>query len=265
MEIAFYKYHGTGNDFILLDNRSGSIDLTNLQINTLCDRHFGIGGDGLIMIRESDRADFHMTYHNADGHEGSFCGNGGRCAAAFYDFLSGPVKSCSFTASDGLHTATMEKAGLPGHHKVEISFPDVTKVIEMSDGFFVDTGSPHFLLPVTDIAAIDVVKQGRKLRNDDAFKPAGTNVNFLEIKGEEIQIRTYERGVENETLSCGTGVVAAAVIFHALNKSNKKRVCVKTLGGELEVSMNHSRQRFTDIRLLGSAVRVFNGKIDIRK
>ena len=265
MEIEFYKYHGTGNDFIMIDNRQGTIDLTYLQINALCDRRFGIGADGLIMINKTEGADFHMTYYNADGHEGTFCGNGGRCAVAFYDFLTGAGENCRFTASDGLHTARTEKSDMPGHHKVEITLPDVTKVVEMSDGYFIDTGSPHFLLPVTDIAAIDVVKEGRKLRNDDAFKPAGTNVNFLEINGEEIQVRTYERGVENETLSCGTGVVAAAVVYNALTNSNKNRVSVKTLGGPLEVTMNQGKQGFTDIRLSGKAVRVFSGKTDIRR
>ena len=227
MNIQFSKYQGTGNDFVIIDNRDGSISLSNQQIAFLCDRRFGVGGDGLMLLGTAAGYDFSMTYYNADGTEGTMCGNGGRCLVQFaHD--NGIVKdNYLFIAVDGPHEATISNNGW-----VYLKMSDVHSV-ETGDHFFVtNTGSPHYVKVVEGVEKLDVFAEGKAIRYNDRFKTAGINVNFVEFQQEHLFVRTYERGVENETYSCGTGVTAAAIATH-LHKTGEHIVSIKTLGGAL--------------------------------
>lgn len=258
-EIAFHKFHGAGNDFVLIDNRTGQIRLTDGEIALCCHRHFGIGADGLILIESSDKADFAMRYFNADGKEATLCGNGSRCSVALAHHLRLIKRQCSFWASDGLHHATIEK-----HKKqdwlITIEMKDVPSVTDFQDGCFIDTGSPHFVVPCSEIDTLPVEKAGRQLRFDARF-PCGTNVDFITWKDSQLQVRTYERGVEAETLSCGTGVTAAAMICahrnHWDNGHYDIQVCTK--GGNFIVSFDKTAPHYRHIRLTGPAHRSFSG------
>ncbi len=260
MIIRFYKYQGTGNDFIILDNRSGMYNsLSTKQIAHLCNRKFGIGADGLMMMNTNEEADFEMRYFNADGNQSSMCGNGGRCMIQFAYDQGIHKMTYHFIAIDGKHEAEIDI-----HNAVRLKMIDV-KFVEISDGHAVlNTGSPHFVKHVSDMESINVVELGRSIRNEKEFIEEGINVNFVEsINEDSIYVRTYERGVEDETLSCGTGVTACA-LMSAHNERGFNRVEVKTLGGKLSVEFNKiSENQFEDIWLCGPATFVFKGEIDV--
>jgi len=259
MEIQFSKYQGTGNDFVIIDNRDGSIALSSAQIAFLCDRKFGVGSDGLIMLGTANEYDFSMAYYNADGTEGTMCGNGGRCLVQ-YAHDHGIVKeNYFFIAVDGPHEAKIESNGW-----IHLKMSDVTTV-ETGENFFVtNTGSPHYVQLVNDIKQFDVFANGKEIRYNDRFKADGVNVNFIEFHDDHLFVRTYERGVENETYSCGTGVTAAAITTH-LHKTGAHRVSIHTLGGELAVSFNNQGGgHFNHIWLQGPATFVYKGTIHLK-
>ena len=260
MKISFEKYQGTGNDFVMIDNRNLFFPSKNKTlIEKMCDRKFGIGADGLILIQKHRKADFEMLYFNADGKEGSMCGNGGRCAVAFAASLKLISNETSFMAVDGMHKAIVKK------NLVYLKMIDVNGIEKIGNDFFVNTGSPHYVRFVLDLNALDVVQEGKKIRNNKRFKKLGTNVNFVQFKKNNLVVRTYERGVEDETLSCGTGVTAAAII--AAYQSNNKalgKYKIETLGGSLSVKLTKkSSECYSDIWLQGPAQLVFKGTFSI--
>jgi len=262
MKITFYKYQGTGNDFILIDNRTGLFDSKNEQlVSFLCDRRFGIGADGLMLLEDHDKYDFTMRYYNSDGKEATMCGNGGRCIAAFA-VHTGVVKTpehFKFMAVDGLHEAEYN------YDIVSLKMTEVGDIDTKRNYTFLDTGSPHYVTFVNDNSGIDIVKEGSAVRYSDEFKPrGGTNVNFVQqIDDHTIKMRTYERGVEDETLSCGTGAVASA-ISTAIRQGYGDHFIVKIPGGELQVKfeMNDNGHPH-NIWLIGPAKFVFKGEIEI--
>jgi diaminopimelate epimerase len=258
MELSFYKYHGAGNDFVLLDNRRGEITLTTEQVACICRRHFGVGADGLMLLQSCPDADFEMVYFNADGNESTMCGNGGRCIAAFAFFLGMVKNEMIFKAIDGMHQASVMDNGL-----VALHMTDVPEITFGEDHQVLNTGSPHFVQWVADTAGVDVFHEGRAIRNRDVFQPKGINVNFVTRSGEGISIRTYERGVEDETLACGTGVTAAAIVSVG-EQTGSFRIPVKAVGGELSVSFDKKTEgTASNIVLTGNAVQVFKGSIII--
>lgn len=261
MNIEFYKYQGTGNDFILLDNREKIYDALSIaQVKGLCDRHFGIGADGLMLLNNKEGYDFEMIYFNSDGNPGSMCGNGGRCMVEFASKMGIKKKEYNFLASDGVHQAEIDL-----EKKVSLKMQDVKNVDFSLDHYVLDTGSPHYVKYVKDVAAANVVEEGGRIRRSKEFAEKGINVNFVEIvSDDQIYVRTYERGVENETLSCGTGVTAAALIS-AHNDIGFNTVEVKTKGGNLSVEFEKkSETEFTDIWLSGPVDLVFSGKIIVK-
>ena len=261
MKIEFHKYQGTGNDFILLDNRQNLYDgLTAKQVHFLCSRHFGIGADGLIMIHKSPHFDFEMKYFNADGNIGSMCGNGARCLLKFASMLGIKKDKYNFIAADGIHEAEIDLNG-----EVKLKMKDVKGVEYHYTHYILDTGSPHYVKNVRDVMQVDVVNEGRAIRNNKEFEEEGINVNFVEtLNDDTIYVRTYERGVEDETLSCGTGVVAAALIS-AHNDNGFNRVEIKTSGGKLSVEFDKvSEKEFKNIWLSGPAELVYEGEINIK-
>jgi diaminopimelate epimerase len=260
MHIQFYKYQGTGNDFVILDNRGQQYnDLSVEQINQICHRRFGIGADGLMLLNLHPDYDFEMKYYNADGRVSSMCGNGGRCLVKFaYDI--GIVRTMyKFIAIDGEHEATVDMDGT-----VALRMNDVNEVKYVNDHFILNTGSPHFVELTRDVMKLDVFEKGRAIRNSPEFKENGINVNFVEQLEEpyRIIVRTYERGVEDETYSCGTGVTAAALVCHH-NDNGFNRVEIQTLGGNLSVEYDKIGDRFQNIWLHGPAKRVFTGEMDV--
>jgi len=260
MEINFYKYQGTGNDFIMIDNRNNAVTLTNEQVAFLCHRRFGIGADGLILLESEPGFDFRMVYYNSDGNQSSMCGNGGRCITAFARQLNLITDKAKFSATDGTHEATIDENGM-----VSLKMQDVKSMEPGEDFFYLNTGSPHYVKLVEDVENYDVFNEGRKIRNSERFREAGTNVNFIEKQDEQIFVRTYERGVEDETFSCGTGVTAAALVAAVKGISSGKNSClIKTKGGTLEVSFEKVlEQNFYNIWLKGPAVLVFKGSVSI--
>ncbi|WP_200974963.1 diaminopimelate epimerase [Echinicola sp. 20G] len=257
MDLSFYKYQGTGNDFVMIDDRNEQFDHKNLElVSQLCDRKFGIGSDGLILIRNKEGFDFEMVYFNADGSQ-SMCGNGARCAVAFSKFLGIIDEHTKFLAIDGPHEASIRN-GL-----VELGMGDVHSISNADQDYFVNTGSPHHVRFVDDVEQYPVVKEGASIRYSEAYQPSGTNVNFVSTLAEdEIYVRTYERGVEDETLSCGTGVTACALVYGYQNKLN--HVKIKALGGNLSVKFAATSDgSFKDILLIGPAEQVFKGTIKI--
>jgi diaminopimelate epimerase len=254
--IHFYKYQGTGNDFVIIDNRHGKYnDLTEEQVHQFCDRRFGIGADGLMLLNEKEGYDFGMKYYNADGKEGSMCGNGGRCLIAFARKMGIIKEHLRFIAVDGPHEATMK-----GNDWVNLKMQDVDGVEMGSLYYYLNTGSPHFVQFTDDVQAVDVYEAGRQIRYNDRFAKEGTNVNFVQNTNEGIFVRTYERGVEDETYSCGTGVTAAALMTAKEEKDYV--VPVQTLGGALEVHFTKTGERsYTNIWLCGPATLVYEGEI----
>ena len=255
----FYKYQGTGNDFIILDNRNWSYTtLSTERIKALCDRRFGIGADGLMLLNTRTGFDFEMKYYNADGRESSMCGNGGRCLVKFAYDLGMHKSTYRFSAIDGVHEAEIQDDGI-----VNLKMQDVTEVKEYHGDYILNTGSPHYVKIVSDVMDIDVFQKGMDIRYSADFSMEGINVNFVEQKKpDEIIVRTYERGVEDETLSCGTGVTAAALVcFH--NEMGYNDVTVITKGGKLVVRYDRTGEDcFQNIWLCGPAMKVFEGDLE---
>lgn len=262
MNLQFHKYQGTGNDFILADNRKNEYSsLTTNQIRNLCDRRFGIGADGLMLLNEKPGYDFEMKYYNSDGNDGSMCGNGARCMIKFVYHLGIHRELYKFLAVDGAHEAEINIDGI-----VSLKMKDVRTIKKFHTDFIVDTGSPHYIKMVTHVMDVDVFKKGYEIRHSKEFEDEGINVNFVEQTDEpdKIMVRTYERGVEDETLSCGTGVTAAALVCYH-NENGFNEVEVKTPGGLLTVEFDRvDEDRFENIWLCGSAEKVFEGTLEIK-
>lgn len=260
MQIPFYKYQGTGNDFIILDNRDGAYSfLTTAQINFLCHRRFGIGADGLMLLNKHNDYDFEMLYYNADGKESSMCGNGGRCLVKFASDSGIKKTTYHFIAIDGPHEAEIDLQGI-----VRLKMKDVPEATDLKDHFILNTGSPHYVKFVQNLQKINVKEEGSKIRYSDGFAADGINVNFVEaLDDHSIFVRTYERGVEDETLSCGTGVTAAALVA-AHHENSFNEIVVETKGGKLSVEFNLSEEKqYSNIWLCGPAEFVFRGEIGL--
>jgi len=257
MEIHFFKYQGTGNDFVVLDNRDGRYQgLDNVQIEKLCNRKFGIGSDGLMMLELAGGYDFKMVYYNADGNLGSMCGNGGRCLVKFAHDMGIHSSHYRFIATDGEHEAFIRDG------RIHLKMQDVHAVEKRDQVKILNTGSPHYVSFVDNVGGMDVFGEGRKIRYGAEFQDKGINVNFVCKHDNGIRVRTYERGVENETLSCGTGVTAAAIAHSSVD--GRQEVAIKVEGGALAVSFNRiSEQQYEDIWLIGPAEFVFKGEINI--
>lgn len=257
MLLTFYKYQGTGNDFVIIDNRQDLFPRDNVAlVAQICDRKFGVGSDGLILLENDDRADFKMVYYNADGNEGSMCGNGGRCIVALAKQLNVIENGAKFNAVDGQHHATIT------HNLVYLEMQNVKEIRTKPGAIFLNTGSPHHVQIVTDLEHFKVVEHGRKLRYG-LYGQQGSNINFVEqIDQETFSVRTYERGVEDETLSCGTGVTAVALAMHSSGKTIADQVKIVTLGGNLEVKFMKIGQGYENIQLIGPAQFVYKGEIE---
>jgi diaminopimelate epimerase len=256
---AFNKYHGAGNDFIIIDNRNNVFNPENtVLIKKLCDRRFGIGADGLILIEKDPEHDFKMVYFNSDGNESTMCGNGGRCASDFAVRLGIAGKKLSFRAVDGIHKAVYEN-GI-----IRLRMNDINETKLIRGNYFLNTGSPHYVIFTSDLDNYDVFNNGRKIRWSNDFKPGGTNVNFVQVEENGIYVRSYERGVEDETLSCGTGVTASAIVSVLAGHFGTSPVNVRTRGGNLSVEFNIMEEgKITNIWLCGPATFVFKGEIDL--
>ena len=260
MTISFFKYEGAGNDFILIDNRKNETELSAAMISAMCRRHFGIGADGLIMLEEDPAYDFSMRYFNADGREATLCGNGGRCVVAFARRLGLIDKKTVFSAADGVHHAQIiSSSGKTS--VVSLQMHDIGQWEKQNEDYIINTGSPHLVRFVEECSKTDVVSEGRKIRYSPPFRKSGINVNFVSVSNDTVEMRTYERGVEDETLACGTGAVAVALAVALRGKESP--VTLNARGGELKVNFRFDGNRFTDIRLEGPATFVFEGIINI--
>lgn len=259
MNIRFYKYQGTGNDFVIIDNRNGDVSLSREQVGFLCHRRFGIGADGLMLLNTNPAYDFEMKYYNADGGESTMCGNGGRCLVKFAAEMGIVKESYRFLAIDGEHEASIDSNG-----QVALKMNDVDAIESKDDVHILNTGSPHYVEKTNNVMQLDVFEKGRAIRYSDRFKAEGINVNFVELSNEpsSIVVRTYERGVEDETYSCGTGVTAAALVS-SHNDNGANHIKVKTKGGDLAVRFEKQDNHFHNIWLLGPATKVFQGEIDL--
>lgn len=266
--LRFTKMNGAGNDFVMVDNRQGDIHLQPRQISQICDRHRGVGADGVLVLEKADNgADFRMRYYNADGGEAEMCGNGARCFARFANKVAGADEKVSFETPAGVIGARLHG------ELVTLNMSDPTDLrlnvplqIEGEDAqvHFINSGVPHVVVPVSRIDVVHVTSRGRALRKHELFSPKGANVNFLEKRGpKKIAIRTYERGVEDETLACGTGVVASALIFSVMEKSDGPIGVLVRGGSELSVGFSKEKEQFKEVTLTGPAEFVFEGTIDI--
>lgn len=257
MQQTFYKYQGTGNDFVMIDNRQQTFNKKDTKhIAFLCDRRFGIGADGLILLENHDTLDFKMVYYNADGNESSMCGNGGRCLVAFAKNLGVINDKAVFEAIDGLHHATIND------DIVKLQMQDVNEVEKYENHVFLDTGSPHHVQFEDAIDDFDIKTKGAEIRYGKPYNEVGSNVNFVKkLSDYSFRVRTYERGVEDETLSCGTGVTAVALAMHAIDKTESKLINLEVEGGELQVSFNVQNGSYTNVWLIGPAKFVYKGTI----
>lgn len=260
MNIPFYKFHGTGNDFIMVDNRQNIFPKNNTNlVHDLCHRRFGIGADGLILLENSENPteDFKMVYYNSDGNQSSMCGNGGRCLVAFAKLLGIIEEKAIFSAIDGIHEAIIKD------DIVSLKMQDVTADGINEDELFLDTGSPHHILFSNEVGDINVKKEGSTIRYSEKYESSGgTNVNFVQqIKDDTFLVRTYERGVEDETYSCGTGVTAVAIAVNATGKSSANRIFLETPGGKLRVDFENIEGTYHDIWLTGPTAKVFKGEL----
>ena len=256
MLIEFYKYQGTGNDFIMIDDRKEEFDANDSElIAVLCERRMGIGADGLILLRNHDTHDFEMIYFNSDGKQSTMCGNGGRCIISFAEMLEIIDNETTFMSVDGAH-----KGQFLGD-TISLQMNDVESIDGVGDGLVLDTGSPHYIEMVDDLNYMNVAKEGRKIRNSTPFRKEGINVNFVQDSS-ELHVRTYERGVEDETLSCGTGVVATALAMHYANCIEECLINVNTKGGELTVSFEEFNGGYRNIWLSGEASMVYAGEFE---
>jgi diaminopimelate epimerase len=260
MNIKFSKYQGAGNDFILIDHRESELkNIENKLVAQLCDRRFGIGADGLMFLTNHDNYDFEMVYYNADGKIGSMCGNGGRCIVAFAKSLGIIDFETDFLAVDGPHYAKISTEG----NWVELQMIDVDSINKDGNAFVLNTGSPHYVAQVDNLASLDVFKIGKDIRNNDTYKQEGINVNFVENKEDYLFVRTFERGVEDETYACGTGVTAVAMAMAQQKAPGYIETPIKVLGGKLQVNFNYDGNKFTNVFLCGPAEKVFEGEIDL--
>lgn len=257
MQQTFYKYQGTGNDFVMIDNRQQTFDKNNTKlVADLCDRRFGIGADGLILLENHDTLDFKMVYYNADGNQSSMCGNGGRCLVAFAKHLGVIENKAVFEAIDGLHHATIDG------DVVKLQMQDVSVVEKHNGHVFLDTGSPHHVQFEPDIDDFDIKTKGANIRYGAPYNEAGSNVNFVKKQSNtSFKVRTYERGVEDETLSCGTGVTAVALAMHYIGETEKNLITLQAQGGDLQVSFSVENGVYNNVWLIGPAKLVFQGKI----
>ncbi len=254
MNINFTKYHGTGNDFIMIDDRSESFDDSNVKIiESMCSRRFGVGADGLILLRNQKGYDFKMVYFNADGRQSSMCGNGGRCLVHFAHSLDVFVDHCTFLAIDGDHLAEMLGADI-----VKLKMGDVGKLSQDGNDFVLNTGSPHYVQFVEDACSRDVKNEGAEIRCSETYKAEGINVNFVNLSNAILNVVTYERGVEDETYSCGTGVTASALVAHHIYGSSSP-ISISTKGGSLKVHFSKTDRGYNNIWLEGPAAKVFVG------
>ena len=260
MELEFYKYQGTGNDFVMIDNRSNSFPKENTQLVAhLCDRRFGIGADGLILLDNDAATDFRMVYYNSDGNLSSMCGNGGRCLVAFAKKLNVIQNETTFMATDGLHYATVGADGI-----VSLQMIDVAEIKNTPDYSFLNTGSPHHVQLVTDLEHYNVKENGAAIRYGDLYGQQGSNVNFVKkIDDATFSLRTYERGVEDETLACGTGATAVAIAMNATRQTDLNTIHLNVEGGKLAVSFDIEDGKYTNVFLKGPAEFVFKGTIQI--
>ena len=253
--LKFYKYQGTGNDFVMIDNREAVFETENHALITrLCDRKFGIGADGLILLNLHPEYDFEMVYYNADATL-SMCGNGSRCAVHLAHHLGMIGEESTFLAADGVHQASIKD------DLIYVKMNDVNGIEKIENGYFLNTGTRHFVSIVENLSELDVFNEGRKIRYAAHFQPEGTNANFLEFDGSKVNMRIYEKGVENETLSSGTGVTAVALVAASL-KNLQSPVKVNTRGGELQISFEPTgKGKFRDIYMAGPAEMVFEGTV----
>lgn len=257
MKLQFYKYQGTGNDFVMVDNRQNFFDKQDTeQIAFLCDRRFGIGADGLILLELHETLDFKMVYYNSDGNESTMCGNGGRCITAFAKYLGIIDKETVFQAIDGPHYASIES------DLVKLQMQDVNTIQTFKSHVFLNTGSPHHVQMESNLKGLDIKSVGSKIRFGKPYNEAGSNVNFVnKISEDTFAVRTYERGVEDETLSCGTGVTAVALAMHHIGETEKNLVTLQTPGGNLKVSFEKHNESYRNIWLIGPAIQVYKGEI----
>jgi diaminopimelate epimerase len=260
MELEFYKYQGTGNDFVMIDNRSNTFPKENTQLVAhLCDRRFGIGADGLILLDTDATTDFRMVYYNSDGNLSSMCGNGGRCLVAFAKKLNVIQNETTFMATDGLHHATVGADGI-----VSLQMIDVAEIKNTQDYSFLNTGSPHHVQIVEDLQHFNVKENGAAIRYGNLYGQAGSNINFVKkIDETTFSLRTYERGVEDETLACGTGATAVAIAMNATGQTNSNEINLNVEGGKLAVSFDKVNEKYTNVFLKGPAEFVFKGTIEI--
>lgn len=257
MEQTFYKYQGTGNDFVMIDNRSQTFNKKDTKrIAFLCDRRFGVGADGLILLENHPTLDFKMVYYNADGNESTMCGNGGRCLVAFAKQLGVITNEAIFEAIDGLHHASIHSG------VVKLQMLDVDALEKHTNHVFLNTGSPHHVQFEAHIGDFDIKTKGAAIRYGAPYNEAGSNVNFVKkIDDTNFEVRTYERGVEDETLSCGTGVTAVAIAMHALKETSENLITLKVQGGELKVSFDVENGVYKNVWLIGPATYVFSGRL----
>jgi len=260
MKIHFYKYQGTGNDFVMIDNRTNFFPKENTQlVARLCDRRFGIGADGLILLENDPETDFKMVYYNSDGNQSTMCGNGGRCLVAFAKQLNVIEDTTTFNAVDGLHHASVGTDGI-----VSLQMIDVENIQKNPDYTFLNTGSPHHIQLVEDLENYDVNQNGAAIRYGDLYGKAGSNINFVKkIDDSTFRLRTYERGVEGETLACGTGATAAAIAMNATGETASTSINMNVEGGKLSVSFDKDGDKYTNVFLNGPAEFVFEGTIEI--
>ena len=257
--IVFHKYQGTGNDFVIIDDRNETFDFENENlINKICDRKLGVGADGLILLRNSKDSDFKMIYYNADGKESTMCGNGGRCIAHFAREKGIISKNAEFDAIDGVHLISL----VPGSDIVSLAMSNVNNIESIEMDGFLNTGSPHYVRFVNDLSSVEIIRDAHEIRFSPRFKSEGVNINFVELIDDGIYVRTYERGVEDETLSCGTGMVAAVLYASKLDKIKDQKCKVSSLGGKVTVHFTkEDSNTFSNIWLQGPAKFVFKGEI----
>lgn len=260
MQVHFYKYQGTGNDFVIIDNRSEFFPKEDTKlIERLCDRRFGIGADGLMLLENDPETDFKMVYYNSDGNQSTMCGNGGRCLVAFAKQLNVIGDATSFNAVDGLHHASVDKDGI-----VSLQMIDVDEIKINPDYSFLNTGSPHHVQIVEDLEHYNVKENGAAIRYGELYGKAGSNINFVKkIDDSTFALRTYERGVEDETLACGTGATAAAIAMNATGQTDLTAINVNVEGGKLSVSFEKEGNKYVNVFLNGPAKFVFEGTIEI--
>ncbi|MBQ0148057.1 diaminopimelate epimerase [Faecalibacter rhinopitheci] len=256
--MKFYKYQGAGNDFVMIDNRTKDFPIDKNIIEKICNRNFGVGGDGLILLENDQASNFRMVYFNSDGNESTMCGNGGRCIVRFAHDLQVTDENMTFNAIDGLHHAVVDG------DTIRLQMIDVKEVEDHDRYLFMNTGSPHHVQFTKSVKDVDVYNLGKKIRNGSPYYEEGSNVNFVEIlPNQSLKIRTYERGVENETLACGTGITAAAIASYIRGFVKNNNIYVEALGGKLSVNFEEKNNTFENVWLNGPAVRVFEGEIEI--